>query len=232
MITPQNSIKTLITTNKLQAQLLLISNILNNPVKLNPKTGLDKTISRIILDSSNQPFMLMVVYCRSKNVPVAQPINLGQQPKQSSTKEVPARVQMFLEAIKKMIQSTLWTKETRGIQLIHMLMIIFLKHMVQRPRIRGKIKTIRVSTVITILTVVATTYTIPKESRPQVKNLTSTALIRSLEFLVIFLNHPQKKSILILKKLARFLTQISEKKNHHLSSNHKYPTSRDQPTPK
>ena len=107
MITPQNSIKTLITTNKLQAQLLLISNILNNPVKLNPKTELDKTISRIILDSSNQPFMLMVVYCKSKNVLVAQPINLVQQPKQSSTKEVPARVQMFLEAIKKMIQSTL-----------------------------------------------------------------------------------------------------------------------------
>ena len=157
MITPQNSIRTLITTSKLQAQLPLINNILNNPVKLNPKTELHKTISRIILDFSNQPSMLMVVYCRSKNVPAAQPINLGQQPKQSSTKVVPARVQMFLEAIKKMIQSTLWTKEMRGIQLIHMLMIIYLKLMVPRLKIRERIKTTQVSTVTTIPTEVATT---------------------------------------------------------------------------
>ena len=149
MITPQNSIKTLITTSKLQAQLPLISNILNNPVKLNPKTELHKTISRIILDFSNQPSMLMVVYCKSKNVPAAQPINLGQRPRQSSTKAVPVRVQM--------IQSIIWTKETRGIQLIHMLMIIYLKHMVQRPKIRERIKTTQVSTVTTIPTEVATT---------------------------------------------------------------------------
>ena len=157
MITPQNSIRTLITTSKLQVQLPLISNILNNPVKLNPKTELHKTISRIILDFSNQPSMLMVVYCKSRNVPAAQPINLGQQPKQSSTKAVPARVQMFLEAIKKMIQSTLWTKEMRGIQLIHMLMIIYLKLMVPRLKIRERIKTTQVSTVTTIPTEVATT---------------------------------------------------------------------------
>ena len=157
MITPQNSIKTHITTSKLQAQLPSISNILNNLVKLNPKTELHKTISRIILDFSNQPSMLMVVYCKSRNVPAAQPINLGQQPRQSSTKVVPARVQMFLEAIKKMIQSTLWTKEMRGIQLIHMLMIIYLKLMVPRLKIRERIKTTQVSTVTTIPTEVATT---------------------------------------------------------------------------
>ena len=89
--------------------------------------------------------------------------------------------------------------------------------MVLQLRTQERTKTTQVSTVTTTPTVVATTYTIPKESQPQVKNLTSTALIRTLEFLVIFLNHLRKKSITILEKLARLQTQTLEKKNHHQS---------------
>ena len=218
MITQQKSIKTLIIISRLQAQLPLTNSILNNPAKLNLKTGLRKTISRIILDFSNQPSMWAVVCCKSRNVLAAQPINLDQQPKQSNIRAVLARVQMLLEVIKNTTKSTLWIKETRGTQLIHMLMIIYLKHMAPRPKIQGRIRTIQVSTVITIQTVVVKMYTIiPRESLHQVKNLTSTALIRMLEFLVLFRNPLQKKSILIQKKLARFLTQTSGKKNHHRS---------------
>ena len=157
MITQQKSIKTLIIISRLQAQLPLTNSILNNPVKLNLKTGLRKTISRIILDFNNQPSMWAVVCCKSRNVLVAQLINLDQQPKQSNIKAVLARAQMLLEVIKNTIQSTLWIKETRDIQLIRMLMIIYLKHMVRRPRIRGGIKTTQVSTVTTTPTAVATT---------------------------------------------------------------------------
>ena len=158
------------------------------------------------------------MYCKSRNVLAAQPINLDQQPKQSNIKAVLARVQMLLEVIKNTIQSTLWIKEMRDIQLIRMLMIIYLKHMVPQQRTQGRIKTTQVFTVIIIQTVVVKMYTIiPRESLHQVKNLTSTALIRMLEFLVLFLSPPQKKSIPIQKKLARFLTQTSERKNHHRS---------------
>ena len=156
------------------------------------------------------------MYCKSRNVLVAQPIKLDRQPKQSNIKAVPEKVQMVHEATKSTIQSMLWIREMKETLLIHMLMIIYLKHMVPRQRIKG-IKTTQVFTVITILTVVATTHTILRESRPRVQNQTSTALIRMLEFLVLFLNPLQKKSILIQKKLARFLTQTFGRKNHHRS---------------
>ena len=157
------------------------------------------------------------MYCKSRNAPVAQPINLDRQPKQNSIKVVPVRVQMVQEATKNTIQSMLWIREMRGTLLILMLMIIYLKHMVPQQRIKG-IKTIQVFTVKTILTAVAITYIIiPRESQPLAQSLTSTALIRTLEFLVLFLNLHQKKSIIIPKKLARFLTQITERKNHHQS---------------
>ena len=161
--------------------------------------------------------MSVVVYSKKISVQtVQQPTNQDQLQKQSNIRGAPGKVQTLLEAIKNTSRNMVQTIEVIGIRIIPKIMSIYLRHMVLRQKIIGRTKTTLESTVIPTLTEAAKTCIILKVYQPQVTNQMSTALIRTHEFLAIFLNQQLRKSMPTIKRLVNIKTLTLGKRSHHL----------------
>ena len=119
-----------------------------------------------------------------------------------------------------------------AIRITHRLTSICLTLMAPQLRTIGRTRTTQAFTATHTPIGAVKTYRILRTFQLQVTNQMSTALIRTHEFLAIFLSHQARKSMFIRKKQLSIQARICERRNHHRASSPRYLKARSQLTQK